>query len=220
MKSCLLFDIDGTLTDSDHYHLIAFNAMLEPHDIQLTRDEFITRASGRSNAVILADLLPHLDVDTHQDMADAKEAAFREMATSLHPLPGLLALLDWADAYHVPCGAVTNAPRANADHMLEALGLKHRFQVIVLAEELEFQKPHPLPYLTGLARLGCDAAVSVGFEDSVSGLTAAVKAGLTTIGIMTSLGRDSVLDTGAQLAAADYEDQALLHLVKATCRVG
>ena len=61
--------------------------------------------------------------------------------------------------------------------------------------------------------------MSVGFEDSDSGLTAAVKAGLTTIGIMTSLGRAPVLDTGAQLAAKDYEDPALLDLVKATCGV-
>ena len=219
MKPCLLFDIDGTLTDSDHYHLIAFNAMLEPHDIQLTRDEFIARASGRSNSVILANLLPHLATEVHEDMADSKEAAFRAMASTLHPLPGLLALLDWADAHDVPCGAVTNAPRANADYMLEALGIKHRFKVIVLADELEFQKPHPLPYLTGLEQLGCDAAASIGFEDSVSGLTAAVKAGLTTIGIMTSLHSAAVLDTGAHLAAPDYENRALLDVVKATCRI-
>eukprot|EP01037_Dinobryon_pediforme_P006232 gene6232-6300_t len=220
MKSCFLFDIDGTLTDSDHYHFIAFNNMLEPHDVRLTRDEFTERVSGRSNSVILADLLPHLDVDQHNEMADQKEAAFRKMATTLHPLPGLLALLDWADAHHVPCGAVTNAPRANANHMLDALGIKHRFKVIVLAEELAHQKPHPLPYLTGLKLLGCDAAASVGFEDSVSGLNAAVGAGLTTIGILTSMQADAVLETGAHLAAADYEDPALLALVKETCKRG
>lgn len=219
MKSCLLFDIDGTLTDSDHYHLIAFNDMLAPHNVTLTREEFTERASGRSNAKILEELLPHLPVKHHEDLADAKEAAFRAMATTLHPLPGLLALIDWADAHGIPCGAVTNAPRANAEHMLDALSLTHRFKLIVLAEELEHQKPHPLPYLTGLKLLGADASVSVGFEDSDSGLTAAVGAGLTTIGMMTSLKPEGVLATGAHLAAADYQDKALLDLVKKTCRV-
>ena len=219
MKSCLLFDIDGTLTDSDHYHFIAFNDMLARHNVSVTRQEFVELISGKSNSVILADLLPHVPAEHHADMADAKEAAFRAMATTLHPLPGLIALLDWADAHKIPCGAVTNAPRANAEHMLEALGLTHRFKVLVLAEELEHQKPHPLPYLTGLKLLGADAAVSVGFEDSESGLTAAVGAGLTSIGIMTSMKHDAVLATGAALAANDYQDTALLALVKKTLAV-
>ena len=219
MKSCLLFDIDGTLTDSDHYHLIAFNALLEPHDIKLTRDEFTQKVSGRSNSVILADLLPHIPVDQHDQMAESKEAAFREMAATLDPLPGLISLLDWADQNSIPCGAVTNAPRANAEHMLSALDIMHRFKTIVLAEELSHQKPHPLPYLTGLEQLGCDAAHSIGFEDSVSGLTASVAAGLTTIGIMTSMQREGVLSTGARLAAPDYLDPAVLDLVRKTCGI-
>jgi len=218
MKSCLLFDIDGTLTDSDHYHFIAFNQMLEPHQVQLTRDEFKAKVSGRSNSDIMADLLPGVPVEEHVELANSKEAAFRDMATSLSPVPGLLALLDWADRHGVPCGAVTNAPRANAEHMLGALGIKERFKAIVLAEDLEFQKPHPLPYRTGLKLLGGDAACSVGFEDSPSGLTSAVAAGLTTIGIMTSMQAEAVLATGARLAAHDYLDEDLLALVKSTLK--
>ena len=219
MKSCLLFDIDGTLTDSDHYHFIAFNDMLARHNVSVTREEFVERISGKSNSVILADLLPHVPAEHHADMADAKDAAFRAMATTLHPLPGLIALLDWADAHKIPCGAVTNAPRANAEHMLDALGLTHRFKVLVLAEVLEHQKPHPLPYLTGLKLLGADAAASVGFEDSESGLAAAVSSGLTTVGMTTSLNNEAVLATGAHLAAADYLDKALLELVKKTVQI-
>ncbi len=219
MKSCLLFDIDGTLTDSDHYHFIAFNEMLARHNVQVTRDEFIKRISGKSNAVIFADLLPHVPAEYHSGLADAKEAEFRKLAHTLSPLPGLIELLDWADANNIDCGAVTNAPRANAEHMLSALGLEKRFKVLVLAEELEYPKPHPLPYLTGLKLLGAEASVSVGFEDSESGLKAAVDSGLTSIGIMTSLKRDAVLATGAKLAAANYQDGALLNLIKSTIRV-
>ncbi len=219
MKSCLLFDIDGTLTDSDHYHFIAYKDILARHNISVTHEEFVERISGKSNSIIMADLFPHIPVEQHAGMADAKEAAFRAIATTLHPLPGLVSLLDWADARGVPCGAVTNAPRVNAEHMLEALGLTHRFEVLVIAEELEHQKPHPLPYLTGLKLLRADAGVSIGFEDSDSGLTAAVGSGLTTIGLTTSLTNEAVLSTGAHLAAADYLDKALLALVGKTVRI-
>jgi phosphoglycolate phosphatase len=128
-------------------------------------------------------------------------------------LPGLIGLLDFADAAGLPIAAVTNAPRANADLLLNALGIRQRFKAIILGDELEHGKPHPLPYLEGLRALDARAELSVAFEDSASGVTSASAAGITTVGIMTSLTDSELRAAGARTTATDYRDQALLDLI-------
>ena len=72
----------------------------------------------------------------------------------IEPLPGLMALLDRADAAGIPMVAVTNAPRLNAELLLSGLGITHRFKALVIGDELPHGKPHPLPYQEGLRFVG------------------------------------------------------------------
>jgi beta-phosphoglucomutase-like phosphatase (HAD superfamily) len=128
-------------------------------------------------------------------------------------MPGLIALLDRAAAAGLPIAAVTNAPRANAELLLGSLGIRRRFQAVVLGDELPHGKPHPLPYLEALRSLGAKADLSLAFEDSVSGVTSASAAGLLTVGIRTSLSATELRAAGAGATAADYRDPALLALI-------
>jgi phosphoglycolate phosphatase len=149
------------------------------------------------------------------DVLRGKEATFRELArTSIHAVPGLFELLDLADAAGLPMAAVTNAPRANADLILDGLGVRHRFKAVVIGEELAHGKPHPLPYLEGLRLLGARAEHSVAFEDSRTGIASATAAGLATIGIRTSLVHDDLVAAGATLSAAGYDEPALLDFIR------
>lgn len=213
----LLFDLDGTLVETDPTHLAAFNDILAANGVPpVDQHYYNTHIIGFQNAEIFARLFPAMGEPDHRRLADEKEALFRSRAGGLHPAKGLLAFLDWADAHGVPAAVVTNAPRANADLMLGALGLVGRFRHVVIGDEMEFPKPHPLPYLTGAHLLGVDVASSVAFEDSRSGIRAAVAAGLTTVGMSTSLSPDALREAGAHLAATDFTDPALLALVQQT----
>lgn len=79
--------------------------------------------------------------------------------------------------------AVTNAPRLNAELMLRALGLEGYFEHLVIGTECTRAKPFPDPYLEGMRLVGAtDAARCVAFEDSPTGLGAAVAAGIPTAG--------------------------------------
>ena len=82
---------------------------------------------GFPNPLIMHDALPRPSRRRSERLADAQGGMFRDLAGELEPLPGLLDLLDWADAQGCPCGVVTNAPRANAEMMLDAIGLRQRF---------------------------------------------------------------------------------------------
>src|SRR5690606_20532616 len=128
---------------------------------------------------------------------------------------GLLALMDWADELGVPMVAVTNAPKDNADLLLDAIGVRARFRHVIIGDELTHVKPHPMPYLEGLRLLRADAAHAVAFEDSRTGIASATGAGIATIGMATGLLPDQLVEAGATLAAHDYTEPALVDLVRA-----
>lgn len=210
----LLFDIDGTLVDTDALHLKAFNQVFAPFGHQFDEARFKAELQGFSITAIRQAFLSHLPEQQQIDILDEKEALFRDMArTELRPLDGLMALLDAADAAGLPMVAVTNAPRANAELMLTGLGIKHRFRAVVLGDELEHGKPHPMPYLEGLKILGARAELSVAFEDSRAGVQSASGAGIATVGIRTGLSHDELLRAGATTSALSYAEAALLDFI-------
>ncbi len=211
----LLFDLDGTMVDTDHYHFEAFNTLLAEHGRSITLDYFKARIMGGSNATVMADLFPDLDVAQHGELADRKEAMFRTASPHLDPIPGLHAILDWASAHRVAVGAVTNAPRLNAEHMLRALGLHALVDGVVTGDELPRAKPDPLPYATGAERLGLPVGRIIAFEDSRSGVRSAVAAGLRTVALTTGLDRETLRGLGATLIIDDYRDPGLQDLLDA-----
>lgn len=215
MRSAALFDLDGTLVDADHFHFEAWRDRLAAYGVALDLDGYNSRIMGRKNTAIVADLLPRLSVEDGAAISDAKEAAFRTLAAHMDPAAGLLDFLDWLDQHDVPIAVVTNAPRANAEHSLGALALAERFAEVVIGDELAEAKPHPLPYLTGLERLGGEAARSLAFEDSPSGIQAALAAGLAVVGLTTSLDADRLLQEGVGLAIQDFADPRLIRFAAA-----
>lgn len=214
--AALLFDIDGTLADTDPLHLEAFNRTFAPYGQHFDKPRFARELQGLANEAIARRFVPHLSPEAGMEVMRGKEALFRDLARSdIHAVPGLMDLLDRADAMGLPMAAVTNAPRANADLILDSLGIRHRFRAVVIGEELAHGKPHPLPYLEGLRQLGATAEHALAFEDSRTGIASATAAGLATVGIRTSLGHDDLIAAGASMSAASYADPALLDFLQA-----
>ena len=205
----LLFDLDGTIADTDGQHYEAFRHVLAARGRDIDHETYKLRVMGQPNAAIAAWLFPEDDETAHRAFSDAKEARFRSLARAMAPLPGLIGVLDWADRIGARRAVVTNAPRVNAEFVLDALGLTTRFETLVIGEELARSKPDPLPYATALARLGRPAGSAVAFEDSRSGIAAARAAGLFTYGVATGLDAATLRDAGAHAAIADFADPVL-----------
>jgi len=127
---------------------------------------------GYSNSLIGAKFLPRLSPAEREAAVADKEAAYRDTVGALSPVAGALALLDFADTLGIKCAVVTNAPRANAELVLNALGLAERLPIQIIGPELARAKPDPMPYLADLQETGADAAHSIAFEDSLSGFRA------------------------------------------------
>ncbi len=213
MTPALLFDLDGTICETDWAHLKAFELLFGGLGIEMNEHIFKTRIMGASNPMIGEAFLPHLPVAERARLLDRKEEIYRGLVGEVQPVAGLIALLDWAEARGVPCAIVTNAPRENADQIIGGLKIGHRFQALICGQELARGKPDPLPYLEGLRLVNGDPARSIAFEDSPSGMKAAIGAGLPVVGMTTNLDAATVLSHGAALAAPDFTDAAMIDLV-------
>ena len=217
-RSALLFDLDGTLVDSDAQHLAAFQRAFARHRIELGASEYAAKIMGASNAVIARAFLSHLTPAEQAATIEAKEEDYRNSLDDVEPIAGAVALLDFADRLGLKRAVVTNAPRASAEKVLAALGFGERLPIVVIGSELPRAKPDPLPYLTGLERTGAEAARSVAFEDSFSGVRAAAAAGLAVVGLTTTLSEAALIEAGATIAADDFTDPRIFALIEA--RIG
>ncbi len=207
-RDTLLFDLDGTLTDTDQLHLEAYRRILAPRE--LSEAEYKVQVMGQANAAIMGWMFPGLPAHEHQRLADEKERLFRSMVDRLHPTPGLMGLLAWAERHGIKTAVVTNAPRDNAELMLAGLGLADRFPVLVIGDELARGKPDPLPYRTALERLDSTPGQALAFEDSRSGVQAAAAAGIETIGMLTGLDEATLKAAGATWTMRDFSDPRFL----------
>jgi HAD superfamily hydrolase (TIGR01509 family) len=216
-RAALLFDLDGTLVDTDHLHHAAFAAILGERGRELPLDEYRSNIMGHPNAAILERYFPGEDAA----VLDRKEAMFRDsLAASVEPVPGIHALLDWAEANGAGCAVVTNAPRDNAVAMLAAASLAHRLPTVVIGDECAAAKPDPAPYRAAMAALGVTPSRSIAFEDSRSGLRAARGSGAHVFGLATGLAPQQLRDAGAHEVIADFTAPALwAHLDKLKARV-
>ena len=220
MTATLLFDLDGTIVETDDLHYEAFKSVLTPYGVDLDWDTYKGHILGKNNPAIAADFLAHVPEGEHAAIMDAKEADYRARLHKIEAASGLLGLLDWARSHGVSCAVVTNAPRLNADVVLAGLGLRDRFKVLVIGPELAQAKPHPLPYLTALTALGGDAERSIGFEDSLSGARSAVAAGLGVVGLTSSLDAATLEQAGVHVTGRDFTDPAILRFVQERTGLG
>jgi HAD superfamily hydrolase (TIGR01509 family) len=213
MLAAILFDLDGTIVNTDPIHYQAWQQKLASYGIEIDETFYKSRISGRLNPEIVKDILPQLSPADGQRFADEKEALFRELAANLQPLSGFAELIAWTETHQLKRALVTNAPRLNAEFMLEVLGIKEAFQTIVLAEDCTAGKPDPAPYNVALSQLGIQAQDAIALEDSPSGIRAAVAAGIRTIGIASTHDPKVLLEVGAFMAIPDFTNLQLWALL-------
>lgn len=214
MLKALLFDLDGTLSETDSIHFLTWADAMKPHGVTLDREVYGERISGHPNPGIAAEFLPSLSEEERQTVIDAKERDFNGRATSLEPLPGLLNFVAGARDRGLRLALVTNAPRENATAILRAIGFEEAFEAEILSEEVGAGKPDPAPYEVALERLGVAAAETVAFEDSASGIASALGAGIPTVGIASTQKFERLEALGVELVVHDFTDPKLAAFIE------
>jgi beta-phosphoglucomutase len=212
MTGALLFDLDGTLVDSDPLHAEVFTRMYADRGRVIDRDFYMRVIHGRQSRDSFAEEFPDEDADA---LGEEKEAIFlKDLAHKVEPIAGAPAMIATARARGLRTALVSNAPRQNAGAMLAASGVGDMMDTVVLAADVARGKPHPDPYLEALKRLNVPASRAIAFEDSPAGIAASRAASIFTIGLRTSLTDAALTDAGADATISDFTDPALPGLIE------
>ncbi|TSE23907.1 HAD-IA family hydrolase [Tepidimonas aquatica] len=199
MLQALIFDVDGTLADTERAHLAAFNAAFAAEGLDWRWDEALyTRlleVSGGKERIqhYWQQVYPERrDIDgnelralidrLHEVKTAFYEEAVRQGAVQLRP--GVLALIEAAQREGLRLAIATTTSPVNIAALLRAAmgpDWQRAFAVIEDASTAPRKKPHPQVYQQTLTRLGLPSAACVAFEDSANGLQAARACGLPTI---------------------------------------
>ncbi len=207
----LIFDLDGVLTDTAHYHFIAWRKLAQ--DLGIVFDEsFNEKLKGVDRIGSLRLILQaghcELPIAKIEKLAEEKNQHYCQLIARMTPadlLPGALDALLTARANGLRVG-LASASR-NAFSVLDRLGITDLFDTVVDANHVVHGKPDPEIFLRAAQALGCAPAQCLGVEDSLAGLQAIRAAGMRSLGIGDPqiLGdADRVIGGLDQFRLADY----------------
>ncbi|MFC0004458.1 HAD family hydrolase [Micromonospora siamensis] len=180
----MLFDMDGTLVDSEKLWDVALRELAAEYGGTLSDDarRAMVGTAMATSMRILHDDLGQPERDPLVSAAWIEARILELFRTGLRWRPGALALLRAIRAAGVPTALVTSSGRPLVEVALETLG-RDSFDAVVCGDEVTSAKPHPEPYLTAARLLGVPIGRCVAIEDSPSGVASALAAGAAVLAV-------------------------------------
>jgi beta-phosphoglucomutase len=187
-KRAVIWDLDGTLIDSSHYHWEAWQAVMEAENFKLTYEQYVADFGKRNDEILRGRLGADLPDDFIARVSLAKEEVYRDLIRTkgLDLLPGAAYWLERLKAEGWMQALATSAPRGNIDAVFAALGLEKFFDAVISSEEVKAGKPEPDVFLAAAARMDVAPPDCIVIEDAPAGVEAARRAGMKSIGVLTT----------------------------------
>ncbi|MCL2647804.1 MAG: HAD family phosphatase [Phycisphaerales bacterium] len=203
-RSCVIFDFDGVIADTEAVHLAAYNATFRAFAAEIGGALVIAPAAYYGRYIVYGDhdALFHMLKDNDRSTDDrlierlmqAKgKCAEEKLSDFAEPLPGVRDLLAWLERNNVPRAICSGARKDEVLTLLEAFKLRHHFDVVITIEDVRHSKPEPEGYNKAFDFLNVkyDAALEKGsslvIEDSEGGCAAGRAAGIRVLGVATSV---------------------------------
>ena len=217
----LIFDVDGTLAETEEWHREAFNAAFAAAGLGWEWDQALyarlLAVTGGKERIAhfqeVADIAPRLSAAEiaalHADKTTRYAA--RVAGGGLQLRPGVARVLSEAHAAGLRLAIATTTSRANVDALLAACAPLPDFEVIAAGDEVSRKKPAPDIYDAALARLGLPADACLAIEDTENGLRSAAGAGLRCVMTLSAYGGAGPFE-GAALVVRDLQEVSLAQL--------
>jgi len=187
MIKAAIFDLDGVIIDTAHYHYIAWKRLASEFNINLTieHNELLKGVSRVRSLEIILDLGNiHLSDEDKEKYANKKNAWFVEYIESIRPeeiFPGVKELIQSMRDRGIKVALASSSK--NAPRVIELLKVEDLFDTMVDGTMITHSKPHPEIFLLAASRLGVPPSACVVFEDAEAGVEAAVAAGMKCVGV-------------------------------------
>ncbi|WP_254529548.1 MULTISPECIES: HAD family phosphatase [unclassified Sphingobacterium] len=184
--NAVLFDLDGTLIDSEYFYFSNWAPILEnDYGLKIDFDEWISNFAGHtlSHNVKMLNEEYKLHVD-EEDMWFATRSRYAKAnMKNIRLMPHAKELLDAVKDAGKTIGLVTSSYQTTVDTVLGEHNLLKYFEFFVTREQVENPKPSPEPYLLAVNKLSIPKEEIVVVEDTSTGCTAAKTAGLYCIAV-------------------------------------
>lgn len=183
LPAAVLWDMDGTLVDTEPYWIKAEHALIAEHGKSWS-DEFAHELVGNALEVSAQLIIDRtgIPLSVTEIIESLLERVVAQVAHVVPWRPGARELLFELGELGVPSLLVTMSWRSLADKVAEALP-EGTFTALVTGDEVSPGKPHPEPYLAAARLIGVDPRACIALEDSPSGVRSATAAGVPTIAI-------------------------------------
>lgn len=217
MIRAIIFDLDGTLVDTEPLHFAAFNEILRPEGIEIGPDEYSARLIGYNDHDCFAAVLREHRKDAGEqhiaDLIARKTTVYQAMVAEREVLyPGAEKFVR-DSAGRFPLLIATGTLRAEAEAILRRAKLRDLFLDIIAAEDVERGKPEPDGFIAALGRIGFVlrqrdpvlAEECLVVEDTPAGIEGAHRAHMKVLALCHSASAED-------LAAADVVRASILDL--------
>lgn len=201
----VLFDLDGVIVNTLHFHYLAWNHMFKRYRGRIN-ERTILLHEGRNSREILPILMREAGIEIPAEeqpcFIEEKRAYYRKIAKP-SPYPGAFEVIDELKSRGLKIALVTACALKNMQHSLNKKRRAH-FDFIITGDETPRAKPFPDSYLAAASRLGIDAQSCLVVENAPLGIEAAKNAGMYCIAIETTLGKEYL--KSADLILHDIHD--------------
>ncbi|MGD9976659.1 MAG: HAD family hydrolase [Bacteroidales bacterium] len=192
--SAVIFDMDGVIVDNQWYHLNAWKIFCKKHGLAFDESTFRANYFGKSNHEIICALYGgDFSLETTLKLGNEKEIIYQQnYISAIKPLPGLVKLLEDIKRARKPAAIASSAPIINIDFVLDSLRIREYFDKIVDVSMVKNSKPNPEIYLKAASLLNVPPQECLVFEDSHSGINAALAAGMAVIAVATTHSKEEL----------------------------
>ncbi|MFD0685287.1 HAD family hydrolase [Actinomadura fibrosa] len=181
-----VFDLDGTLIDTEPRNRVMWSRLFEAHGAPYD-DALIASFAGRRGLEVLADLAHLFPGRTVEELfTEAVSYEALPGMPAVGPVPGGVELVRALAGAGVPLAVVTSGQRPYAERLLDELGIRDLLDLVVTAGDVVTGKPHPEGYLAAARDLDVPPGEAVAFEDAPAGVAAVKAAGMTCVGVATT----------------------------------
>ena len=190
LPAAVLWDMDGTLVDTEPYWMRAETELIREFGGSWTEEDALQLVGAGLWDAAAVFQREGVDLPADEIVARLTERVREQLAQHGVPWqPGAQELLKSVRDAGIPTALVTMSIRSMAEDIVGVIPFT-AFDELVTGDEVAAPKPHPEPYLAAAGRLGVDIADCVAIEDSPTGLAAAMSAGAVSIGVPHMLSLD------------------------------
>ncbi len=201
-----IFDLDGVLVDSHPVHIRTWKRFLLAMGKTADEQDMDFILEGRKREDILRHFLGDLTQEQVRTYGEQKELLFRHEARTIGTIPGVREFLNQLQRASIPMAVATCGGRGRVDYLLDALGLRMYFQVIVTGDDVKKGKPDPAIFDEAARRLSLQAEDLLVVEDSISGVRAAKAAGMKCLGIAAQCRARPLVEAGVDYVISNFFD--------------